>query len=101
MSELDGETDMVTNVELPDPFVGVDSELASVIRGYFERSATSVKEIVALIDEGGRISANLPKITTGVGKKAEVKQKYPLLYAAILRHLRDLQNKRLVLDTFG
>lgn len=101
MSELDGETDVGVKIELPDPFAGVNNELAAMIKEYFGRPATTVKELVELMDEGSKISANLPKITIRIGKKSEIKHKYPLLNAAILRHLRDLQNKRLVLDTFG
>lgn len=100
MSDLEDDG-VASTIVLPDPLEGVDSETADPIQKYMIKTADSTAEIIILIAEGTSIIAKLPKLTTGTGRKTEIIQKYPLLHSALTRHIRDLQNKRLVLDTFG
>lgn len=101
MSELDNEDGMFAEIEQPDPFKGVDEKLTISIKEYLAKTSDSVSELISLMNEGAKISANLPKVTTGTGRNTATVHQYPELYTAITRHIRDLQNKRLVLDTFA
>jgi hypothetical protein len=101
MSELDGEDGIFTEIEQPDPFDGVDGELAVSIKEYMAKTYENTNELVSLMAEGSKISANLPKVPTGIGRTTVTVHRYPQLYIAITRHIQDLQRKRLVIDTFG
>jgi hypothetical protein len=84
-----------------DPLAGVPAALAERIREFLTKQAATVAEYHALDGEGQRLIGELPTRTEGKGRHRETKNVFPDANRCILNRLRELQNQRLILDTFG